>query len=671
MAFFPNQLPNLVVWLDGGDSSSFLLTPTSKITQWNDKSGCNNHAFQTNSIYYPRYQSNIGAIFENTKNEFLIISNSDLRPTNIYSVINPTSLGSGVGTSNRVILKKGNNEPNFQEFSHFTSLSNLVAGRRRVTPSGSITVTASNLATVQRFLFENTWNQSTVILYKDGFEVANEAFIGAQNVGTTQTRVGADFGSDSKTDSNLVDTSDPTNGWDGEINEILVYNTPLSVTNRERVEGYLAWKWNLQASLSETHPFRFYPPGTILPSSFTEIIQANAANHPGSLLFPSTINLENRLLAIKKVNDSFSSVTVYPNSLTNTLQNSTVQYNYTNPFDTNYFVAHSNTWYTLEGNVQNSLTTSSITANEIYTDLAILPEARTSSIQLGNTPVYFSSQFLFTGSRIVLGTNQASGFLNLSLQTLFQPNQVPGLTAWYDVADSNTLDVTGNLVNQWLDKSGNNRFASQSVDSNKPLLLEGQGISFTGTERLEVQNGGNIARNINYLSAFFVFNVFSNTTNQALYFITTSNTNDQRINWRSANITTNSVGMRGRRLDTNTLSNVQYNTATPVDSNLIFNGVTRFADDGRGDLFVNGSSVASNILFATSGSTNNTDSQNVTIGNNPVGTNPCIGVIKEILIYRQSNVSDSSRQQIEGYLAWKWGLVGSLPSDHPYKNIRP
>ena len=28
-------------------------------------------------------------------------------------------------------------------------------------------------------------------------------------------------------------------------------------------------------------------------------------------------------------------------------------------------------------------------------------------------------------------------------------------------------------------------------------------------------------------------------------------------------------------------------------------------------------------------------------------------------------------EKIEGYLAWKWGLVDNLPSDHPYKDGRP
>ena len=33
--------------------------------------------------------------------------------------------------------------------------------------------------------------------------------------------------------------------------------------------------------------------------------------------------------------------------------------------------------------------------------------------------------------------------------------------------------------------------------------------------------------------------------------------------------------------------------------------------------------------------------------------------------------TQATRQRIEGYLAWKWGLVANLPSDHPYKNYPP
>jgi len=35
------------------------------------------------------------------------------------------------------------------------------------------------------------------------------------------------------------------------------------------------------------------------------------------------------------------------------------------------------------------------------------------------------------------------------------------------------------------------------------------------------------------------------------------------------------------------------------------------------------------------------------------------------------NISLETRQKIDGYQAWKWGLVDRLPADHPYKNKPP
>jgi hypothetical protein len=46
------------------------------------------------------------------------------------------------------------------------------------------------------------------------------------------------------------------------------------------------------------------------------------------------------------------------------------------------------------------------------------------------------------------------------------------------------------------------------------------------------------------------------------------------------------------------------------------------------------------------------------------------GFIFEVLIYTGA-LTSTQRQQIEGYLARKWGLQSSLSSTHPYKKISP
>jgi len=44
------------------------------------------------------------------------------------------------------------------------------------------------------------------------------------------------------------------------------------------------------------------------------------------------------------------------------------------------------------------------------------------------------------------------------------------------------------------------------------------------------------------------------------------------------------------------------------------------------------------------------------------------GSIFEATLFR-SALSTQAIQQVEGYLAWKWGLQGSLPTTHAYKKV--
>ena len=46
------------------------------------------------------------------------------------------------------------------------------------------------------------------------------------------------------------------------------------------------------------------------------------------------------------------------------------------------------------------------------------------------------------------------------------------------------------------------------------------------------------------------------------------------------------------------------------------------------------------------------------------------GYVGEIVTY-PSGLSDSDRQKVEGYLAWKWGIQNNLPDSQPYKNAPP
>lgn len=50
--------------------------------------------------------------------------------------------------------------------------------------------------------------------------------------------------------------------YKGHVFEVLLYNSALAQAARQRVEGYLAWKWGMQAQLPSNHPWKSSAPTT-------------------------------------------------------------------------------------------------------------------------------------------------------------------------------------------------------------------------------------------------------------------------------------------------------------------------------------------------------------------------------------------------------------------------
>lgn len=62
--------------------------------------------------------------------------------------------------------------------------------------------------------------------------------------------------------------------WIGFISEVICYNTALTLNQRQQVEGYLAWKWALQASLIGSQPYKVNAPlATNLPTGLPYQLQ--------------------------------------------------------------------------------------------------------------------------------------------------------------------------------------------------------------------------------------------------------------------------------------------------------------------------------------------------------------------------------------------------------------
>jgi hypothetical protein len=230
--------------------------------------------------------------------------------------------------------------------------------------------------------------------------------------------------------------------------------------------------------------------------------------------------------------------------------------------------------------------------------------------------------------------------------------------AWYDASDANTITESGGVVSQWSDKSPSSNHMTQSIGGNSPSI---------GTQTLNGLNVVTLNGSSQYMSFTSGFNI-----NQCVIFVFAPNSDN--INQRIFNNSTAPAVQMGYNGGNNKL------TYTGTGISPIY-GLT-FASTATYDKpspYIAGWGFESNGIREEKDGTNilypitklSTSAANaVTFGrqDTPVA-NYFNGYFAEIIAIPDYTLGEG--RKIEGYLAWKWGMVNKLPSDHPYKNARP
>lgn len=255
--FLPPQYSNCVLWLDAADRNSLTLSGTN-VTQWNDKSGVENHVVNANITGTLTYSTEARTIStDGTSYFYAPVSTQRATNTNfqlfmVYTWLNSGSSanqalwGGDQGGWNRLQLL---NFPGLTGDSYILSWGNQNSG---TAPNG---VSYTGLNTASQIIYQASYN---------GFTTNGSAlYINGVNQGAF-------------TDSASQGSPNPilTNTWFSAIgpetggqypsqiafNEIIIYTTTLSHQQRQQIEGYLAWKWGLKNSIGQGHPFFLSPP---------------------------------------------------------------------------------------------------------------------------------------------------------------------------------------------------------------------------------------------------------------------------------------------------------------------------------------------------------------------------------------------------------------------------
>ena len=245
-SFRPTFFPNCNLWLDGSDSSTQSLSGTN-VTEWRDKSGLGNHGATNGGTTTVSTLNSVRALSFNGTSDFTgTISNTG---TTMTSFMVATLTGSAA--SNGRLLSCG------LTTETDTASSASVSVLNRLTTTSSVYGTRSGVNTaifgiVNPFLVAVQYTGSQNPVYYNGTLQGNPA-ASTGSFGYTRYRVGNTAGNGA-------------NGrWGGLVGEIIIYNSSLTTQQRQIVEGYLAWKWGLQANLPSNHPYRTIAPSLVPP----------------------------------------------------------------------------------------------------------------------------------------------------------------------------------------------------------------------------------------------------------------------------------------------------------------------------------------------------------------------------------------------------------------------
>lgn len=245
---------------------------------------------------------------------------------------------------------------------------------------------------------------------------------------------------------------------------------------------------------------------------------------------------------------------------------------------------------------------------------------------------------------------------------LWRPNTLgSSLALWLDAEDSASVILNGSTVSQWSDKSGNGRNAIQGTAANQPTYLlsaiNGKpALSFATSNMLF-----NTSMPIDDPFSFFAVASSTGTTAGQYYCM-------MRINYTDpVNLTAHGfIGSYAGDFSTffgNGITWNDVNPNTPLTSVATTKLLSVVNAGATATPFVNG--VAQNTKVGTMAA-----AIGYFLGTNAALAQAWTGQMAEIVII-SSAVSESNRQILEGYLAWKWGLVSNLPSTHPFKLLPP
>ena len=238
------------LWLDAGDAASVTESGGS-VSQWSDLSGNANHATQGTASAQPTYTA--GVITFDGSNDFMNVPHGVLPDPTTASMVFFVGLQSDLAARGG-FLSNGRFGSVRQSYTFRTSdhtLAEASVDAVWYSWGDDLNVVLSTPCTsLGLYAIDLSVTGSSVNVYQNGtLEATKSSFTGTANAGT---------------ELGILGSGNSADFLDGEIRELVVVNGEPTTAERQKIEGYLAWRHGLESSLPGAHPYASAAPTTAL-----------------------------------------------------------------------------------------------------------------------------------------------------------------------------------------------------------------------------------------------------------------------------------------------------------------------------------------------------------------------------------------------------------------------
>ena len=238
--FVPSAVGTVSMWLDGADPAGTGTPPSngSTVSTWVDKSG---NGINLTAVGTPTYVTASSSVYLNGSS-YLQNTNFNFTNYTLFIVSVQASDQGPLYTNNTTTAGNSGFFPRYSNGNYYLVQSDggwLSAGSPFA--NGTTYLYSIQYDSLNNIYLWSNGSISPVITGTAGTITRNKFILGKR------------------------DASGFNENMTGNVFEVVQYNSDLGLTARQQVEGYLAWKWGLQANLPANHPYKNSSPSTTNP----------------------------------------------------------------------------------------------------------------------------------------------------------------------------------------------------------------------------------------------------------------------------------------------------------------------------------------------------------------------------------------------------------------------